>query len=462
MSSSYNRRKFIKNSAMAGIGVSLLDTPAKLFASENKATVRIGMIATGLRGQTHLEEMLKRKDVEIIAMADPDKSMMARAQKLISKYNKKVPVEYTNGPNDYKNLLKRNDIDAVFIASPWEWHTPQSIDAMKAGKIVGVEVCGAIKLQDCWDLVDTYEKTKVPIMVLENVCYRRDVMAVHNMVKKGLFGEILHLRGGYQHDLRGVLFNDGTAAHNSGVEFGDKGFSEAKWRTQHYVDRNGDNYPTHGLGPVSTMIDLNRGNRLINLSSMSTKSRGLNRYIVNHPKGGANHPNAKIKFKQGDIVTTQMQTTNGETILLTLDTSSPRAYNLGFRVQGTNGLWHEHHDGDFNEGRIYLEGKSPNDQWETPEKRLTEYDHPLWKRFSADAAGSGHGGMDFFVDNAFIEGIKRNVPFPLDVYDLATWYAITPLSEKSIAEGGQMQQIPDFTRGKWQNRNPVFGLGDEF
>lgn len=460
MSSSYNRRKFIKNSTMAGLGVSLFDTPAKFFSNENKSTVRLGMIATGLRGQTHLEEMLKRKDVEIIAMADPDKGMMARAQKLVSKYNKKAPAEYTNGPTDYKNLLKRDDIDAVFIASPWEWHTPQSIDAMKAGKIVGVEVCGAIKLQDCWDLVDTYEKTKVPIMVLENVCYRRDVMAVHNMVKKGLFGEILHLRGGYQHDLRGVLFNDGVTAYNSGVEFGDKGFSEAKWRTQHYIDRNGDNYPTHGLGPVGTMIDLNRGNRLMTLSSMSTKSRGLHRYIVN--KGGENHPNAKIKFKQGDIVTTQMQTANGETILLTLDTSSPRAYNLGFRVQGTDGLWQEDHDGAFNEGRIYLEGKSPNDQWENPEKRLTEYDHPLWKRFSADAAGSGHGGMDFFVDNAFIESIKRNVAFPLDVYDLATWYAITPLSEKSIAEGGQLQQIPDFTRGKWQNRKAVFGLSDEF
>jgi len=339
---------------------------------------------------------------------------------------------------------------------------PQSVDSMKAGKIVGVEVCGAIKLQDCWDFVDTHEKTKVPIMVLENVCYRRDVMAVHNMVKKGMFGELLHLRGGYQHDLRTVLFNGGDTAHNSGVEFGEKAFSEAQWRTQHYVDRNGENYPTHGLGPIATMIDLNRGNRLTTLSSISTKSRGLHRYIVNNPKGGENHPNAKIKFKQGDIVTTQMQTANGETIILTLDTSSPRAYNLGFRVQGTDGLWQEHHSGEFDEGRIYIEGKSPYDKWENPEKRLSEFDHPLWKRFSSEAEGSGHGGMDFFVDNAFIECIKRNAPFPLDVYDLATWYAITPLSEKSIAEGGQMQQVPDFTKGKWQNRKPMFGLGEEF
>jgi hypothetical protein len=325
-----------------------------------------------------------------------------------------------------------------------------------------MEVAGANKLQDCWDFVNTHEKTKVPLMVLENVCYRRDIMAIHNMVQKGMFGELLHLQGGYQHDLRGVLFNDGVTPYNSGVEFGEKGYSEARWRTQYYIDRNGENYPTHGLGPAGVMIDVNRGNRLTKLSSFATKSRGLNRYIIKHPKGGPNHPNAKIKFSQGDIVTTQMQTANGETILLTLDTSSPRPYNLGFRVQGTNGIWEDHHAGEFNRGMIYFEDKSKPHEWENPEKYMKEYDHPLWKRFEKNAEESGHGGMDFFVDNAFIECIKRKVDFPLDVYDLATWYAITPLSEKSIAEGGQLQTIPDFTRGKWKKRKPIFGLGDSY
>ena len=262
--------------------------------------------------------------------------------------------------------------------------------------------------------------------------------------------------------MRGVLFNDGNTPYNSGVEFGEKGFSEAKWRTQHYINRNGENYPTHGLGPVGTMIDINRGNRLTKLSSVATKSRGLHRYIVNHPKGGPNHPNAKIKFKQGDIVTTQIQTANGETIILSLDTCSPRPYNLGFRVQGTNGIWQDHHEGEPDRGMIYFEDRSLNDQWENPKKYMEEHDHPLWKRFEKDAQSSGHGGMDFFVDNAFIECIKRGAPFPLDVYDLATWYAITPLSEKSIAMGGQVQGIPDFTRGKWKTRKPVFGTSDEF
>lgn len=462
MANDLNRRKFLQQTAIGGAALSLMNVPLKSFASEKMSKVRVGMIAVGFRGQSHLDEMMKRNDVEVVAMADPDKKMMAMAQKLVAGYNRKAPAEYTNGNYDYKNLLKREDIDAVIIASPWEWHVEQAIDAMNAGKIAGVEVCGAIKLQDCWDVVNVCEQTKIPVMMMENVCYRRDVMAVLNMVQQGVFGELLHAQGGYEHDLRGVLFNDGVTAYNSGVEFGDKAMSEAKWRTNHYTNRNGELYPTHGLGPVATMLDINRGNRLTALSSVSTKALGLHRYILNHPKGGPNHPNAKVKFTEGDIVNTQIQTANGQTILLTHDTSSPRAYNLGFRVQGTNGLWIDNHEGEFNEGIIYIEGKSPNDEWENTQKWMEQYDHPLWKRFAKDAEGAGHGGMDFFVANAFIESIKRNVPFPLDVYDLATWYAITPLSEQSIKEGGALQQIPDFTKGKWETKKNDFGRSDEF
>lgn len=453
-----NRRQFINQSLMAGAAMSI--PSIKGFAEEKKTKVRLGFIAVGLRGQTHLEEMLKRDDVEIIAMADPDKNMMARAQALVKKFNRKAPKEFSNGPYDYRNLLKRDDIDAVFVSSPWNWHLPQGVEAMEAGKIVAMEVCGADKLQDCWDFVNTSEKTKVPLMMLENVCYRRDIMAVFNMVKKGMFGEILHLQGGYQHDLRGVLFNDENG--KSGVEFGEKGFSEARWRTQHYIDRNGEIYPTHGLGPVAMMIDINRGNRLTRMSSIATKARGLHRYIVNHPKGGPEHPNAAVEFKLGDIITTQIQTANGETILLTHDTSSPRPYNLGFRVQGTNGLWQDYHAGESDAGFIHFEDKSPHHDWENSKKYIDEYDHPLWKKYEKAATGAGHGGMDFFVDNAFIECVKREVEFPFDVYDLATWYAITPLSEKSIAEGGQVQDIPDFTKGNWKSRKPIVGLTDAF
>ncbi|MEO6759784.1 MAG: Gfo/Idh/MocA family oxidoreductase, partial [Saprospiraceae bacterium] len=314
------RRNFLKTTALAGFGALILPGSLFSFPAKPAGKVRIGIIGAGFRGQAHLEEMLKRDDVEVIALADPERRMLDMAQQLIAKYGKPAPKEFANGKYDYRNLLKEKDIDAVIIATPWEWHKDQGIEAMRAGKIVGMEVGGAVALADCWDLVKAYEETKVPIMMLENVCYRRDVMSVLHLVRQGMFGELIHGQGGYEHDLRGVLFNDGVTAYNSGVEFGEKGFSEAKWRTNHYVNRNCEMYPTHGLGPVATMFDVNRGNRLLRLSSFASKSRGLHKYILEHPQGGPEHPNAQVNFKQGDVVTTQIQCANGETILLTFDT----------------------------------------------------------------------------------------------------------------------------------------------
>lgn len=462
---STTRRDFLKTSALAGFGALIL--PNSLFAYPNHqhttAKVRLGFIAMGLRGQTLLREMVRRDDVEIKAIAEPDPIMMQRGQQLLKENNRPAAKAFGNGDYDYRNLLKESDLDAVIIASPWEWHKIQGVEALRARKIVGMEVCGAMTLQDCWDYVKAYEETKVPIMMLENVCYRRDVMAILNMVRQGLFGELVHGQGGYLHDLRGVLFNDGITPYNSGVEFGEKGFSEAKWRTNHYVKRNGELYPTHGLGPLSVIMDINRGNRLLRLSSFASKARGLHKYIVEHPKGGPEHPNARVPFKQGDVVTTQIQCANGETILLTHDTSLQRPYNLGFRVQGTEGLWQDFGWGEKNQGFIYFEKQmNHSHRWDNTEKWLEEHDHPLWKNHAEDAKNSGHGGMDFFVMNTFIECIKRNVEFPLDVYDLATWYAITPLSEKSVKNNGAVVEIPDFTKGAWKNRKPVFGFDGTF
>jgi hypothetical protein len=456
------RREFLRNTATAGLGFSLLQTPARLLAAEQKAKVRLGLIGVGARGLGHLELCLRRSDVEVIAIADPDTAYtLPKARDLISKaYGAKKVAEYTNGPEDFHNLLKRDDIDAVIIATPWEWHTIQAVAAMKAGKTPAVEVCGASDIQECWELVNTSEATGIPVFGMENVCYRRDVMAVLNMVRQGLFGELIHLQGGYQHDLREVKFNNGKQYYGGGVEFGEKALSEARWRTNHSVHRNGDLYPTHGLGPVANMININRGNRLLTLTSMATKSRGLHKYVVDH--GGADHPNAKVEFKLGDIVTTLIKTNNGETIMLSHDTNAPRPYSLNFRVQGTNGLWMD------DVQSVYVEGKSKPHTWEKAgdpadaSSYMGKYDHPLWKKYSGDAAGAGHGGMDWFVLNSFIESIKRKTPYALDVYDLATWYAITPLSEQSVAEGGAVQYIPDFTRGKWIDRKPVFGLDGEY
>ncbi|MBO9633768.1 MAG: gfo/Idh/MocA family oxidoreductase, partial [Chitinophagaceae bacterium] len=283
---------------------------------------------------------------------------------------------------------------------------------------------------------------------------RRDVMAVLNMVRQGLFGEIIHLQGGYQHDLRGIKFNDGKS-NNTGVEFGEKGYSEARWRTEHSIRRNGDLYPTHGIGPVAEMININRGNRFVSLNSFSTKARGLHNYIVDH--SSEQHPNAKIQFKLGDVVTTTIGCANGETILLQHDTNLPRPYSLGFRVQGTKGLWM-----DVNHS-IYIEGTSPKGHtWEDAQAYLDKYDHPLWARWSKETEGAGHGGMDFFVLHAFIESIKRKTATPMDVYDAAAWSAITPLSEKSIELGNQTVEFPDFTNGQWKTRKNDFALTDQY
>ena len=450
------RRKFIQNSSTIA-AMSLATNGFSIGKGDwFKGDVRVGIIGVGARGLSTLSLALQRSDLQVVAICDIDPITTGKALNEIEKAGRPKPELFTNGPTDYKNLLEKKDIDAVFICTPWEWHTPMSIDAMNAGKGVACEVAGAMSVDECWQMVRTYERTKTPFMIMENVCYRRDVMAILNMVRKDMFGELIHMEGGYQRDLREVKFNDGVNYYGGGVEFGDKGYSEAKWRTTHSVFRNGELYPTHGIGPIANCININRGNRFEYLTSIASKSKGLNKYITDHPKGGKDHPNAKIKFKLGDVVTTNIMTANGETIMLSHDTNLPRPYSLGFRVQGTNGIWM-----DVNNS-LYIEGISPSHKWESAEPYLKEYDHPLWKKYESEASGAGHGGMDWFVMNAFIEAFKSKDPMPLDVYDHASWAVITCLSEQSIAQGAEPQSFPDFTDGKWMNRKPIFSFGDNY
>jgi predicted dehydrogenase len=418
--------------------------------------VKIGFIGVGARGFETLKLALYREDVLVTAICDIDEKAATKAQETVVKAGQPSPKLFTNDDNAYKQMLASKDLEAVFICTPWEWHTPMAVASMEVGIAVACEVAGAMSIDECWQLVRTYERTQTPFMIMENVCYRRDVMAVLNMVRQDMFGELLHLEGGYQHDLREVKFNDGVNYYGGGVEFGEKGISEAKWRTTHSLYRNGDLYPTHGIGPIANMIHNNRGNRFEYLTSMASNAKGLHDYIIHHPKGGNDHPNAKVNFRLGDIVTTQIKTSNGETILLTHDTNLPRPYSLGFRVQGTKGIWM-----DINKS-IYLEGKSPAHKWELAETYLKMYDHPLWSKYADTAANAGHGGMDWFVMNAFIEAYKGREAMPLDVYDHASWAAITCLSEQSIAQGGEPQAFPDFTDGKWMNRKPIFALGEGY
>ncbi len=449
------RRNFIQNSALVGAGITLAPqlTFGKGLTSKDK--LNVALIGVGLRGTNHLNNVLLRDDVNVVAICDIDERRITIAQEMIAKHGQKKAQVFGKDDYDYRNLLALSEVDAVIISTPCLWHTKMAKDSMKSGKYTGLEVSAANTLEECWDLVNVHEETGSHLMILENVCYRRDILAVLSMVKQNVFGELLHFRCGYQHDLRFVKLNDGKTAYGKGVEFGEKGISESVWRTQHSLLRNADVYPTHGVGPIAVICDINRGNRFVSMTSHSTKGVGLHNYIVKN--GGEDHPNAKLKFKQGDIITSTINTANGETIIVTHDCNSPRPYSLGFRVQGSEGIW------EVDGNRIYIEGKAEKPhRWDEATQWLEKYDHPLWNKYGEKAMGAGHGGMDYFVINSFVESAKQNIAPPLDAYDAAAWSAITPLSEVSIANNGEPQDFPDFTRGDWVKRKPYNWIKDTY
>jgi predicted dehydrogenase len=434
-----DRRSFLQTTAAAGLGVSL--APFSGFRQTQDESVRIGLIGVGSRGTSHLRGLLQRDDVEIPAVCDVNPENLARALNLVQQSGRPRPEGYGEGDSAYQALLSRGDLDGVVISTPWLSHVPMAVEAMEAGLFVGLEVPAATTVEGCWDLVHTAERTGSHCMMLENVCYRRDVMAVLKMVREGLFGTPIHCRCGYQHSLLPYLFDDSAS-------FGPGTGSVSSWRTEHYVKRNGDLYTTHGIGPVAHWLDINSGNRFERLTSTATKARGLHDHILE--EGGEDHLKADVRFSQGDIVTSTITTANGESIVMTHDTSLPRPYSLGFRMQGTDGLW------TVDNRSVHIEGRSPAHQWEDWESYQQEYDAELWTRYESDAEGSGHGGMDFFVRNAFVESIKQDVAPPIDVYDAATWSVLGPLSERSIDQGGAPVEVPDFTDGRWMTADRSF------
>ena len=464
--SDLNRRNFLKAATLAGAGAAL--SPGligKEGEKSNKKTnfrkiknkVNLAFIGVGYRGRNHVTNAVKRNDVFISAICDIDPDAIKKTQKILTKNGAKEAKVYAGDDYAFMDLLQNQDIDAVVISTPWLWHTRMAVESMKAGKYTGLEVSAANTLEECWDLVNTHEETGSHCMLLENVNFAREALAVLKMVREGVFGELVHSRCGYRHDLRHVKFNDGKQPFGGGVEFGENALHEAKWRTQHSLLRNGDVYPTHGVGPVATWLDINRGNRFVSLTATATKAVGLNDYIVNHPKGGENHPNAKLKWKLGDVITSVIKTAKDESIIVTHDTNLPRPYSWGFELQGTKGIW----NGQFEGKRIFIEGISKGHGWTTGKDYdafMKKYDHSMWVEEGKKAKGAGHGGIDFFTMKSFIEGVLAQRAPEIDVYDAAAWSAITPLSEISIANNSAPEYFPDFTRGRWINNKPIFGL----
>jgi predicted dehydrogenase len=417
-------QSFVPRFSMAGgVGAPMIG-----FSDRPLETVGIGFVGVGLMGTAHVENLLKIEGAEIRAVCDVVHEKVERAQKLVVAAGQPKPDGYSRGPRDFERLCDRSDIDLVFTATPWALHVPVCVAAMEGGKHAATEVPAALTVDDCWRLVETSEKTRRHCIMMENCNYDRFEMMVLNMVEQGVLGELIHARCGYLHDLREVKHD----MQGEGV-----------WRRHHSMISDGDLYPTHGLGPVSQCLDINRGNIFDSLVSMGSKSRGLHRYAVE--RFGADSPQAREHFVLSDVVTTMLTTMGGETVVVTHDTSSPRPYSRDYLIQGTRGIARK-----YPEPRIYIEGRSEAHRWDPVDAYLEEYDHPLWRRLEDASLGAGHGGMDFIEDYRLIDALRAGRPLDSDVYDAAMLSAVIELSKRSIARGGETLRFPDFTRGGWR------------
>ena len=402
------------------------------FAAPPIDTVRIGYVGIGGQGSGHVENLLKIKGCRITAVCDVRAERTDWAVKAIAAAGQPAPAVYNRGPRDFERLCETEELDLVYNATPWEWHVPIMLAAMKNGKHTATEVPAAMTVDDCWAIVESAEKHARHCVLMENCNYDRMEMMVYNMVRQGLFGEILHAEGGYLHDLRSI-------------KFADEG--EGLWRRAWATKLNGNLYPTHGLGPIANCLDINRGDRFDHLVSMSGPSRGLQDWAAAHLP--ADSPKRRERYVLGDVNTSIIQTARGKTVLVEHCTNLPRPYSRIHMVQGTKGLFQGY------PSRVYIEGRGREDQWQEAAAVLGEFEHPLWKEIAAAAQGAGHGGMDFIEDYRLIKCLREGQPTDMNVYDAASLSAVVHLSVQSVARKGAPIDFPDFTKGRWKATPPL-------
>lgn len=398
--------------------------------------INVGIIGLGCRGMSLLWTLLACEEANIVAVCDLYQDRIDATIHAFEDCKLKLPAQYT----DYKKLIDDKNVQAVVIVSSWDLHTRMAVYSMKAGKYTAVEVAGAYDIEDCWQLVRTYEETKTPIMLLENCCFDRFELLSTSLVRNGLLGRVMYCHGAYSHELRDEILGGNVNRH---------------YRLKNYLLRNCDNYPTHEIGPIAKLLDITRGNKFLSLTSVATKSGvGLEEFAK-----GATSPDALLKgtrFAQGDIVVTTITCSNGEVITLRLDTTLPHPYSREFTVRGTKGIAIQDTDSVLLESKINMHEFYEPEKWtEKYFKNASEFNEYLpdfWKNITEEERKLGHGGMDYFQFKAFFKAIINNEEMPIDVYDMATWMSITPLSEQSVAHGGMPQAIPDFTRGEWMYR----------
>jgi predicted dehydrogenase len=446
-----SRRDLLKAGTLAGLGLSSLgfantdavEDDAELSgpASENKTMigvrfeprelVRIGIVGVGGRGKGVLGEFLAIENVLVTAVCDIVKDKCLTAAKMIEKAGQKTPAIYSNGDRDFENLSRRKDIDFIYIATPWEWHVPQILSGLNNGKHVGTEVPAAYTLEDCWKIVDASEKTRRHCLIMENCCYDYAEMMVLNMVRAGLFGELVHGECAYNHDLRKILFENAN---------------EGLWRRRHHTLRDSNLYPTHGLGPMAHYMGINRGDRFDHLVSMSSLHLGLEAYRKDHVSAG--DPKWKEVYKCGDYNTSILKTAKGRTIVLQHNVSTPRPYDRINLIQGTKGIFRDYPP------RIFVDGQEGAENWTTLDKYKEQYESELWKTIGERARKlGGHGGMDYIMCYRLVQCMREGLEPDIDVYDAAAWSVPGPLSQESVAKGSMPVKVPDFTRGGWQTRS---------
>ncbi|MBE6705058.1 MAG: Gfo/Idh/MocA family oxidoreductase [Ruminococcaceae bacterium] len=386
--------------------------------------VKLAVIGLGQRGAGLLKDVvIANQKADVLSVCDIYEDRMENGKKIVREARGKEIV----GTLDYNEAINVPGVEVVCIFSAWESHIPIALAAMEAGKDVAMEVGGAYTVDQCWELVNTAEKTGRQVMLLENCCYGRKELTILNMVRKGLFGEIVHCAGGYMHDLRDEVAEGKERRH---------------YRLRNYLNRNCENYPTHELGPIARVLDINRGNRMLTLTSTASRAAGLHQYILDKKADDKELVNAR--FAQGDIVTTVIKCASGETITLQLDTTLPRPYCRGFTVRGTKGMYEEATDWVFIDGDNHFKKN-----WGNREEYEKEHLHPIWKQYLDDGVQGTHDGMDWLEFDRFFDCCLEGRPFEIDVYDAASWMVISALSEKSISLGSMPVEIPDFTKGKW-------------
>ena len=434
-----NRREFLKlGGASVAAGIALESAtvaqsqPSPDFAAPPMETVRVGFVGIGGQGGGHVRNLLRIPGCRITAVCDIRAERTDWATKQTTDAGHPAPVVYNRGPRDFERLCETEDLDLVFNATPWEWHAPIMLAAMKNGKHTATEVPAVMTLDDSWAIVESAEKHKRHCVMMENCNYDRMEMMVFNMVRQGVFGELLHAAGGYLHDLRSVKFaNEG----------------EGLWRRAWSMKLDGNLYPTHGLGPIANCLDVNRGDRFDHLVSMSGPSRGLQLWAAGHEPPDS--PKRKERYVLGDVNMSFIKTARGRTIYVEHCTNLPRPYSRIHIVQGTKGLFQGYPN------RVYIEGRGSEHQWQQASELLAEFEHPLWRELAEKAKGAGHGGMDYLEDYRLIKCLREGKPTDMDVYDAAALSAVVDLSVRSVKRRSAVVDVPDFTRGRWKSRQPL-------